>query len=569
MPQPILQVENLSVAFGENQVVSEVSFELHSNEVLGIVGESGSGKSVTCLSILKLLPESGRNPSGKITFQDSESKKTWHIDRLSEDEMRHVRGKRISLIFQEPFSALNPIMKCGAQIKEAVDLHLDLQKDAATEYIKGLLQKVGIQEVDRVYNSYPHELSGGQLQRIMIAMAVSCHPDIIIADEPTTALDVTIQKGVLNLFKDLQKEYNCSIIFISHDLGVISEIADRVMVMQKGKVVESGPIDEVFHQPKQAYTQGLIACRPPQDFRIHRLPTVQDYLTGRIYMDRTRYQKISPIDFQNRIKNVEQSEVIIQTTELQVNYPVKTNFWGKVTESHQAVKPLNLTIHKGETLGVVGESGSGKSSLGKALLNLNPHASGSVLYRGSDIYQLPDSQMRELRKKIQIIFQDPYSTLNPKMKIGHAIKEVLDVHGIGLAKERKEKVLELLCICGLESDHYDRYPHEFSGGQRQRISIARTLAVDPEFIVCDESVSALDVSVQAQILNLLKDLQEERDLTYLFISHDLSVIRHMSDHVLVMNDGVVVEQKDAETIFNKPEHSYTQHLFKSIPGITS
>jgi peptide/nickel transport system ATP-binding protein len=559
--KPIISVKDLSVSFGRTKVVDGVGFDLKPGQTLGIVGESGSGKSMTALSLLRLLPEAATmDAAGIIFYRDGEA-----IDwsTLSESEMRSFRGKHIGLVFQEPFSALNPTMRCGTQIKEAVDIHLKLSAKEARKYILGLLQRVGIHDPERIYSSYPHQLSGGQMQRVLIALAVSCKPDILIADEPTTALDVTVQKNVLKLFKDLQNEYGCALIFISHDLGVIKEIADDVLVMKDGQIVEKGRVEEIFNSPKEAYTKGLIACRPPLEKKLNKLPTVTGYLDG----DPADIKEISLDEQKARLDLLLAQETILRSQGLTVRYPGDKTWWGGVRSYTEAVAPIDIKIFPGETLGLVGESGSGKSSLGRAILKLNPYAQGEIYFNGQRIDDLTPGQMRPLRKKIQIIFQDPYSTLNPKMKVGKAIQEVLYVHGIGGSRsERRDRAVELLEKCGMKADHYERYPHEFSGGQRQRISIARTLAVSPEFIVCDESVSALDVSVQAQILNLLKDLQEEMNLTYLFISHDLSVVKHMSDRIMVMKEGQIVEEGTPEDIFSSPQTDYTRELIRSIPG---
>jgi peptide/nickel transport system ATP-binding protein len=463
-------------------------------------------------------------------------------------------------------------MKCGKQIKEGIDIHLSMTSAAAFQYIFSILEKVGIKDAERVCNSYPHELSGGQLQRVLIAMSVACHPRIIIADEPTTALDVTVQKSVLQLFRDLKEEFNSSLIFISHDLGVISEIADRVVVMYKGRVMEEGLVSEVFKNPKHPYTRGLLECRPLLNRNVERLPVIEDFMSVKQKGDND-WEVISkevgevPEVIRKKQAITELSHdpgTILSIKELVVRYPKERSFFSGVKSWTEAVSRVSFDIRKGEILGLVGESGSGKSSLGKAILNLTEIAEGEVFYKDKPIHGLSAKEMRPYRKMLQIIFQDPYSTLNPKMKIGNAITEVLKVHNY--KGDVKERAIELMEKVGLQADYYSRYPFQFSGGQRQRISIARTLAVEPEFIVCDESVSALDVSVQAQILNLLKDLQDEMGLSYLFISHDLSVVKHMSDRIIVMKEGDIVEIGTPDDIYKSPKSEYTRTLIDAIPG---
>lgn len=550
----ILTISNLVTSFDDFRAVDDVSFSLVSGETLGIVGESGSGKSVTALSIMGLVDAPGKIESGEIYFGIGDD----NVDlcQLTESELRKYRGKQIGLVFQEPFSAFNPSLTCGKQIKEAVDLHLDLGKNEALEYIYSILGRVGISDPQRIYHSYPHELSGGQLQRALIAMAVVAKPKVLIADEPTTALDVTVQQQVLELFRTIRSEDNTALIFISHDLGVIREIADKVVVMYKGKIVESGDVNDIFRDPKHPYTQGLLECRPRLGRSLRRLPVIDDFISNR----NVRYESVDKTT--NGYRNDGSSALVI-CRDLSVSYPIKKNLWGKVTEEVNAVKTANFEIYPGETVGLVGESGSGKSSLGKAILKLIDHK-GQLIYRDEDISHYTSRAMRPLRKKMQIIFQDPYSTLNPRMPVGSAIEEVLLVHRYD--GDSRKRVYELLDQVGLDRRSFSKVPREFSGGQRQRISIARTLAVEPEFIVCDESVSALDVSVQAQILNLLKDLQDDLGLSYLFISHDLSVVKHMSDYLLVMKDGEIVEEGSPQRVYDAPQEIYTKTLISAIPG---
>ncbi|HHB52739.1 MAG TPA: ABC transporter ATP-binding protein, partial [Saprospiraceae bacterium] len=446
------------------------------------------------------------------------------------------------------------------QILEAILLHTDLKKQAAKEKTLGWLQKVKLPDTERIYNAYPHQLSGGQLQRIMIAMAMSCEPDLLIADEPTTGLDVTVQKEILQLMRDLQKETDCAIFFISHDLGVIREIADEVLVMQKGKIVERGQVKTLFESPKHPYTQGLIACRPPLDKRLKRLPVIGDFLNS--HQAPVKYP-IEPIQ-----KNAKQEKALLQVDQLAVQYSTGNSFWKKIWGKEQAVTKavdsVSFEIFRGETIGLVGESGCGKTTLGKAILQLIPHKSGQVKYGAADIFDLNKTELKAWRKQAQIIFQDPYSSLNPSIKVGSAIAEVLKTHGIQEPSSLKERTINLLRDVGLESKHYNRYPEQLSGGQRQRVCIARALAVEPEFIVCDEPVSALDVSVQAQVLNLLKDLQEKYGFTYLFISHDFSVIRFMCDRLMVMNKGKIIESGYTDEVLNAPKEAFTKALLEAV-----
>ena len=569
----LIQVKGLKTEFlleeGLLTAVDDIHFHINKGETLGIVGESGSGKSVTSFSIMQLLPEKiSRISQGEVLFHTEEG----DVDllKLSEEEVRKYRGRRMAMIFQEPMTSLNPTHRCGAQVEEALLLHTSLSKEAAKAEVLSLFEKVKLPDPERVYRSYPHQLSGGQLQRVMIAMAISCKPSLLIADEPTTALDVTVQKEILSLIKELQEETGMAVIFISHDLGVISEIADRVIVMYKGKIMEEGRVKAIMKAPQHAYTKGLIACRPPTKYRLSKLSTVQDFLNDK-NLSQVAFREahlLTSEQYQQVQASLNEKDVILEVKELSKQYVNKKSFLGRPRSWTNAVDGVSFKVRKGESLGLVGESGCGKSTLGMSVLNLIQPTGGAVIFDQSmDILSLDAARMRALRKDIQIIFQDPYSSLNPRMKIGKAIQEPMDLHQLhGTKEERRLKVEELLEKVGLEKSHYDRYPHEFSGGQRQRICIARTLAVEPKFIICDESVSALDVSVQAQVLNLLNDLKEEFDLTYIFISHDLSVVKHFCDTILVMKEGKIVERGDAEQVFHHPEHPYTQHLISSIPG---
>lgn len=569
----VLSVNELQTVFindgKEFEAVKKVSFDIPKGSTIGIVGESGSGKSVTSLSIMRLIPSPpGFIKNGSVDYV-SKSGESKDILSISESEMCTLRGNAISMIFQEPMSSLNPTQRCGKQVAEAMLIHNKVSKAEAKAQVIALFEKVQLPDPERIYRSYPHEMSGGQIQRVMIAMAVSNHPEVLIADEPTTALDVTVQKEIIKLLSEIKTEYNTSTIFISHDLGVIKEIADHVIVMYKGEIVEQGSAKELFHNPQHAYTKGLIACRPPMDKRMHRLPTISDFM-DRVDDEQAQNEfvtsLIEPIaDYKSRIIGLENEPVILRVENLSTYYTAKTNFFGRPTAYTKAVDDISFTMKKGETLGLVGESGSGKSTLGKTILRLIPPTAGKVFFEEQDVFGLDKESMRKLRRDYQIIFQDPFSSLNPRMRIGAAIQEPMKVHGLHTNdKVRKEKVIDLLEKVGLEPDFYDRYPHQFSGGQRQRICIARTLSMNPKFIICDESVSALDVSVQAQILNLLKDLKDEFDLSYIFISHDLSVVKFISDRVMVMQAGKIVEMNDTESILNNPQQQYTKDLLDAV-----
>jgi len=566
---PILEVENLKISFSSDGVklmaVNGLNYSLAKGETLGIVGESGSGKSVSSMALLKLVPTPpGKYESGMISYNGGSD----NLIDLSESEIRKYRGKEIAMIFQEPMTSLNPSHKCGKQVAEMLEVHTDWGKDQIKNEVVDLFNKVQLPDPERIYKSYPHQLSGGQLQRVMIAMAVSCKPKVLIADEPTTALDVTVQKVIIELLKKLNEENGNSTIFITHDLGVINQIADNVLVMQKGEVMEYGSISEVFHNPKHPYTKGLLACRPPLEKRYSRLPVVGDFLNMDV-TEHDSYVKSLEQDTEQFLSNLEairSNPVLLDAKNIKKYYPTKTNFFGKPIEYVKAVDDVSLTLRKGESIGLVGESGCGKSTLGRVLLCLDEATSGSAVFEGQDLFSMEKKKLRKLRKDFQIIFQDPYSSLNPRMTVGEAILEPLKVHNLYKGRsERKEKVIDLLEKVGMEADHFSRYPHQFSGGQRQRICIARSLGLNPKFILCDESVSALDVSVQAQVLNLLQDLKDEFDLSYIFISHDLSVIKFIADNVLVMQKGKIVERGDVESVINNPQQEYTKMLIDAIP----
>ncbi len=554
--KPLLTVENLRVSFKQNKewktIVHGASFTLYPNQILGIVGESGSGKSVTSLAIMRLLAENQSKIEGKICFEGED------LTTYSEKEYRHIRGNKIAMIFQEPMSALNPSMRCGYQVEEMLRLHTELKGSALKKKVLELFEQVKLPAPEEAYVKYPHQLSGGQKQRIVIAMAIACKPTILIADEPTTALDVTVQKDIILLLQSLQAETKMAMIFISHDLGLVSSIADEVMVMYQGNAVEKGPTSEVFNQPKERYTQALIAARPSSEIRLKRLPTIRDFVGNTVPQE-----AISTEERQQIHAKLYANPPLLVVKDVAKDYISSVGLWGK--KSFRALNQINFEVYEGETLGLVGESGCGKSTLGNAILQLDPASSGAIFYQGVDITQLRGKALRALRKDIQIIFQDPFSSLNPKLTVGQAIMEPMIVHGLfGNKKEKKQKVLDLLTQVGLTAEAFDRYPHEFSGGQRQRIGIARTIAVNPKLIICDESVSALDISVQAQVLNLLNELKEKYQFTYIFISHDLAVVKYMSDQVMVMNKGQVEEMGEADALYANPKTPYTKKLIASI-----
>ncbi len=573
MSTSLLQINNLHTQFFTPdetvRAVDGISFDIRRGETVGIVGESGSGKSVTALSIMQLVSKPGRITAGSITFSGKDGQ-SQNLLELSQNQMRRYRGNRLSMIFQEPMTSLNPVFRCGTQVVEAILAHQNVPRTVAKKQTLELFQKVQLQEPERIVRAYPHQLSGGQKQRVMIAMALCNQPDLLIADEPTTALDVTVQQSILQLMADLKQDFNAAVLFITHDLGVISEIADRVLVMYQGKIVEQGTVQQIFEQPEHSYTKGLLACRPPLQYRLHRLPTMQDFLKNNAITsveNAVASTKIAPAETEERLENLQSQSPLISVQNLQTWFPAQRNFFGKTTAYTKAVNEVSFFIYPGETLGLVGESGCGKTTLGRSLLRLLPAREGKIVYMGQDLLNLSPKELRQVRKDLQIIFQDPFSSLNPRKTIGEAILEPMRVHRIlESEQERKERVLELLETVSLETKHFHRYPHEFSGGQRQRICIARALAVNPKFLICDESVSALDVSIQAQVLNLLKDLQDQFQLTYLFISHDLSVVKFMSDRILVMKDGKIVESGPADTIYESPKTTYTRQLIAAIPG---
>ena len=567
----LLTIKNLKVSFlrdGEwNEAVHGVSFEVPKGKTLGIVGESGSGKSVSNLAVMRLLNEKqSRITADEITLDGKD------ILHLTENQMHDIRGKRIAMIFQEPMTSLNPVFQCGFQVAEAILAHENVTEEEAKARVISLFKKVMLPRPEAIYKSYPHELSGGQKQRVMIAMALACNPEVLIADEPTTALDVTVQKEILKLMKDLQQSENLSMIFISHDLGVVSEVSDHILVMHDGRVVEYGESQEILNNPQDPYTKGLLACRPPMDYRLKRLPIVKEFLDG-TWSDDADFKQQLIVTQEERgahLKEIYSREPILKVEHLKTWFPLKKGIFNRVYDHVKAVDDVSFEVYPGETLGLVGESGCGKTTLGRSILRLVEPSEGKIIFEGKDVMSLSGNDLREYRKHAQIVFQDPYSSLNPKMRIGDAIAEPMLVHGLEPdAKKRRDKVCELLTEVGLQPEHYQRYPHEFSGGQRQRICIARALAVHPKLIICDESVSALDVSVQAQVLNLLNRLKKDFGFTYIFISHDLSVVRFMSDRILVMYNGRPVELGDADEIFNNPKNDYTKKLINAIPSVIS
>ncbi len=581
----ILEVKQLETQFSSGgkivKAVDNISFHVRKGQVVGIVGESGSGKSVTSLSVMRLVPNPpGRITNGEILFKRKNGEIT-NLLTLSDKQMRTVRGNEIAMIFQEPMTSLNPVFTCGNQVMEALQLHLKLTEKQARQRTIELFNEVQLPNPEQVLKAYPHQLSGGQKQRVMIAMAMSCNPSLLIADEPTTALDVTIQATVLKLMQRFQKEYNMGMMFITHDLGVIAEIADYVLVMYHGKIVEQGNVEDIFLNPQHPYTKGLLACRPRLDVKLRVLPTVVDFMEQSIYGDIENSQKsveevsmgkaITESEIKAHNQKLQAQEPIMKIENLKTYFPVEKNFFGKVLQYKKAVDDVSLCVYPGEVLGLVGESGCGKSTLGRSIMRLVEPISGKIYYKNQDILTLSNEELRNIRKEIQIIFQDPYSSLNPRISVGYAILEPMKVHNIlSSDEERRERVFELLERVNLNKNFFNRYPHEFSGGQRQRICIARALALNPKFIICDESVSALDVSVQAQVLNLINELKAEYNFTCIFISHDLSVVKFMSDRIAVMNAGKIIELDEAENIYHNPKQEYTKKLINAIPkGITA
>jgi peptide/nickel transport system ATP-binding protein len=594
---PLLEVQELLTTFDTDEgpiaAVDGISFRLDPGRTLGIVGESGSGKSVTALSIMRLLESNGRVADGRVAWLGRD------LARLPDAALRRIRGREISMIFQEPMTSLNPVFTVGSQVMEAIRLHQGIDRANARQRTIELFREVGIADPEERVDAFPHQMSGGQKQRVMIAMALSCNPRLLIADEPTTALDVTIQAQILEILRRLRDQRQMSILFITHDLGVIAEIADEVLVMLNGKIVEHGPVLEIFRQPRHPYTKGLLACRPRLDNQYKRLPTVSDFMETRSSpdgweivekpLDAARLEYLThrgrgrllhpravldtlghPWDEGGHAPDTtaipDDQPPLLCVEELQVHFPIRKGLLLRTVGFVRAVDGIRFNVYRGQTLGLVGESGCGKTTTGRAILRLIEPTGGRILYDGVDIARLGGGALRQMRRRLQIIFQDPYGSMNPRMTVEAALIEPMSRFGIGRsAKDRRDRAIALLEEVGLESRYLRRYPHEFSGGQRQRICIARALSVEPEFIICDESVSALDVSVQAQVLNVLKELQETRNLTYIFISHDLSVVKFMADMIAVMNQGRILEFGPAETIYAHPRDPYTRKLIAATP----
>lgn len=580
MGQPLLEVRNLVTEFHTEdttvKAVNGISFTINRGEVLGIVGESGTGKSVTALSIIQLI----NSPPGKITdgeiLYHSKKLGTINLLAISEDQLQLIRGDKIAMIFQEPMTSLNPVYTCGEQVMEAILLHQKCSKKYARQQTIDLFKEVQLPRPETMFDTYPHQLSGGQRQRVMIAMAISCKPSLLIADEPTTALDVTVERTIIELLKQLQAERDMAILFITHNLGVIAELADRVAVMYQGNIVEEDDVLTIFSNPKHPYTKGLFACRPPLHKRYRWIPTINDFMhtraDGTLIPNNETLQEVTdklivaPEERIQRHKRLYADKPLLRVNNLKTYFPIRNGLFGKVTEYVRAVDDMSFKVYPGETLGLVGESGCGKTTLGRTLLRLIQPTSGEIMYREQNIVSFSSAQMQPLRKHLQIIFQDPYSSLNPRITIGEALMEPMRVHNLYTnAITRKDRVMELLNKVHLSEEYFYRYPHEFSGGQRQRICIARALTLNPEFIICDESVSALDVSIQAQVLNLLKQLQQEYGLTYIFISHDLSVVKFMSDRMIVMQSGRIAEMGEADSIYSNPQTECTRRLINAIP----
>ena len=554
----ILDVLELNISFGKNKktttVVKDISFSLYENEILAIVGESGSGKSVTSKAIMGLLPENNTCIKGCIEFEQTS------LLSLGPKAFTELRGNDIAMIFQEPMSALNPSLTCGFQVAEILLQHNKTKASQVKKEVLQLFEKVQLPRPQDIYTSYPHQISGGQIQRVIIAMAIACKPKILIADEPTTALDVTVQKEILQLLKDLQKQTGMSVLFISHDLALVSELANRVVVMYKGSIIEKGSVKEIFETPKMPYTKALLASRPTLDVRYKILPTIASIADNSFTP-----KSISSQQRAKKHQSIYTKTPLLRVENIAKSYFTRVGLFGQAQEI-KAVNGVSFDVFEGETLGLVGESGCGKSTLGKVILQLEKATKGAIFYKGKEITTLKNKDLRSLRKDIQLIFQDPYSSLHPRKIIGEAIMEPMEVHNIGATKkQRKEKAMTLLSRVGLETSYFYRYPHQLSGGQRQRVGIARTIAMEPKLVICDESVSALDISVQAQVLNLLNELKEDFGFTYIFISHDLAVVKYMADQLLVMNKGAIEELGDADEIYANPIKKYTKRLIDSIP----
>lgn len=558
MESPLLQIKNLEISFRSGQqntlAVKGISFDVHRGKFTAIVGESGSGKSLTALSILQLLPAAAQ-VQGEILFNADHPTS---ITQLGTKAIRQIRGNKIAMIFQEPMTSLNPVHTCGEQVMESLMLHKKMSRAAARAQTLKLFEEVELPHPSAMLKRYPHQISGGQKQRVMIAMAMSCQPALLIADEPTTALDVRVQKNILQLIKKLQQQQNMAVLFITHDLALVNETADEVLVMQQGSIVEQGPVKNVLSNPQHPYTRALLACRPQRNSKGKRLPIVADFLQ--------QSTPPPPVEWKNHVG----SRTLLEVKNLQVHFPLKKNWMGQTSSWVKAVDDVSFEVKENEVLGLVGESGCGKTTLGRSLLQLIKPTSGKIILNGKELTHLGAAALRAARKDLQIVFQDPYGSLNPRINIGDAILEPLKVHGLYQnTKQRKEKVIELLEKVSLHADHFHRYPHQFSGGQRQRICIARALALLPSFLIFDESVSALDVSVQAQVLNLIHELKASFNFTSIFITHDLSVVHYISDRILVMHKGKIVEQGSAQQILENPTAHYTRQLIEAMPAQSS
>ena len=556
---PLVQIKNLSISFAQDDkiipAVKNISFNIPRGKMIALIGESGSGKSVTALSFLQLLPAQAKL-SGNMFFSE---------DGITADDLLHsslsamqkIRGNKIAMIFQEPMTSLNPVHTCGAQVMESLRLHKKLSKAAAKEATIELFKKVELPRPEQMVNRYPHQISGGQKQRVMIAMAMSCDPALLIADEPTTALDVRVQKNILLLLKKLQAENGMGILLITHDLSLVADVANEIAVMYKGEIVEAGVAIEILSSPKHIYTKALLACLPTIDSKGKRLAVIEDYLQNNI--SQTKESSVNNI--------IPSTEIVLEAENLSVSFPTKKNIFGKILAEYKAVDDVSFTVNKNETVGLVGESGCGKTTLGRAILNLIKPTAGNIYFKGKNIAKATDAEMRLMRKELQIVFQDPYGSLNPRISIGDAITEPMKVHNpSSTQKNRKEKAMHLLEEVNLNTSFFNRYPHQFSGGQRQRICIARALALEPNFLIFDESVSALDVSVQAQVLNLINDLKAAHNFTSIFISHNLAVIHYISDRIMVMKNGKIIETGTADDVIFHPKETYTKELLNAVPN---